>query len=912
MKLSYKELEQKLRETEAKLAVLQKSTDKSSFNPNQYEEAFRKMIEINPGFISISEIQTGRYVEVNKAFEDFIGFSREELIGKTSLELGIVTADERINLLARLTTENLTNISGYLINKKKERKEVTVSYHFIDFDGISCIMVSGIDKTSIIQEKIEVQKEFEELFAVFNGFEGAAHVVDINTYEILAANEYTEKLYGKNLVGDLCYKRYHKSLEGPCKSCRNPLLLDKDGNPNPPSLFEFKNPVTGRWFQCFDRAIRWPDNRLVKMEIALDIHDWKMTSDALKASEEKYRKLISKLPDAVVVHRDNKMLFISDQMFTIFGKEQSDLRDVSLLELIHPDDMDMMMSYSSKRFRGEHVPEKYEVRIKVEGSDYHIFEVRGAVIDFEGEMATMTVLTNITERKKTEEALKQTREQYFNLVENAVDAIFHGDPSGNFIGVNPRACEMTGYSKQELLSSNMGILFTDEEKMKKPLRYDLLQQGFTVRTERILTRKDGSTLPIEMNTKMMPDRTYQSFFRDFSERKKMEDELIKAKEKAEVSDRLKSAFLANMSHEIRTPLNGILGFTEILNDDSISGTKRKEFLEIISSNGKQLLAIINDIIDISKIEAGQVKITNTKCFLNQFMYEIYNFFSSEVLKKCETKVEIKLNIPSERSMLVYTDDIRVRQILHNLIGNAVKFTKKGTIEFGYSINPEKYLITFHVRDTGIGLPEEKLNMIFERFRQADDTTTRNYGGTGLGLAISKGLVELMGGKIWVESVENAGSAFYFTIPLNPVLIDDSNPEPEKHKQKNSYNWSGKTILVVEDDNDSFLYLETLLEKNNVTILRAENGKEAVERCAADKKISLILMDIQTPVMNGYEATKKIRTFNKNIPIIAQTANAFAEDREKCMASGCNDYVVKPIDVKYLFSLIDSYFETRNI
>ncbi len=768
-----------------------------------------------------------------------------------------------------------------------------------------------------------IQHDFEELFTIFNGFEGAAHVIDMNTYEILAANKYSKNLFGNDLIGKTCYKCFNIDADAPCESCKNSHLIDSNGNVLPPLVYEYINPVNHRWFQCTDKAIIWTDGILVKMEIAIDIHDWKLVSDALIISEEKYRKLIAQLPDVVVVHKRSQLLFISEQMFKITGRSSHDYKNMSIFDFIHPDDRNKVIEYSTKREKGEPVPDKYEARIKGPGDEYHFFEIRGTMIDYEGEHATLTVLTSINERKRAEEALLENKDRLRKIIDQNPISMAIVGMDGTIEYINWMAIETFGYSPEDIPTMEQWWLlaYPDEtyrnesqklwmEKVMKGIE----QNSVIERGEYNITCKDGTQKNVTVFGIVVTGKIFVMFDNNTNRKQyeikltKQNFELIQAKEKAEESDRLKSAFLANMSHEIRTPLNGILGFTDILTDDSITTEKRKEFLKIINMNGKQLLAIINDIIDISKIEAGQVKIAKTKCFLNQFMYEIFTFFNAEIQSKCKNMVDLNLSIPEERSILVYIDDIRVRQVLHNLLGNAMKFTRKGKIEFGYTVDPENYIITFFVNDTGIGLSDEKIHVIFERFRQADDTTTRNYGGTGLGLAISKGLVELMGGKIWAVSQEKIGSTFSFTIPFNPVIVNDTIIEPEKQKIKSSYNWSGKTILVVEDDNDSYLYLETLLEKNNATIIHAENGKEGVDLCKNNHQISLVLMDIQTPVMNGYEATKLIRKFNNELPIIAQTANAFAEDHEKCIHAGCNNYIVKPIEVHSLFALIDKYLE----
>ncbi len=373
-----------------------------------------------------------------------------------------------------------------------------------------------------------------------------------------------------------------------------------------------------------------------------------------------------------------------------------------------------------------------------------------------------------------------------------------------------------------------------------------------------------------------------------------------AKEKAEESDRLKSVFLANMSHEIRTPMNGILGFVDLLKEDNLTKEQNISYLNIIEKSGNHLLQLINNIIDISKIESGMLVVKNSECDINALLFEIYSFFQSGNGKK---GVTIELNIPNiNKSNYILTDETFLRQILTNLVGNGVKFTHKGSIKISYTISESKEKIVFSIKDTGVGISKEKQQMIFERFRQADDSVTRKYGGSGLGLAITKALVELLDGEISLISEKGIGSEFIISIPYTKI---EKNSVKTNEKRFEFDFKKDRKILVVEDDDVSFFYLETLLKKSEIQITRAKDGAEAVEKSNSEK-FDLILMDIQLPIMSGYEATSKIREFDKNIPIIAQTANALAGDQEKALKYGCTDYISKPIQRKKLIETLNKY------
>jgi signal transduction histidine kinase/ActR/RegA family two-component response regulator len=382
--------------------------------------------------------------------------------------------------------------------------------------------------------------------------------------------------------------------------------------------------------------------------------------------------------------------------------------------------------------------------------------------------------------------------------------------------------------------------------------------------------------------------------------------------KAEESNRLKTYFLANISHEIRTPMNGILGFAELLRDKNLSEKEREQYLNTIRSSGNHLLKLINDVINISRIEAGHAAIHFKTFNLNHLLNDIFDFFKIRLTTEGKP-IELKCTMQfDDKTAYISADDIRIRQTFLNLLGNAFKFTNSGIIEFGYSlqdgIDPAGKNLLMFVRDTGIGIDAEDQKMIFDIFKQADDSHTRKYGGTGLGLSITRRLVELMGGEIWVESGLNNGSAFYFTIPYNKAEAVSEKSRKEETEMKPAGRTLGEKdlLLIVEDHDDSFRFLERYLQKQGYSILRAGNGLEAVEYTREYKKIKLILMDIQLPYMSGYEATGKIREFNKTIPIIAQTGNAFEEDRIKCMDAGCTDFITKPLDMKLLMELIRKY------
>lgn len=382
-----------------------------------------------------------------------------------------------------------------------------------------------------------------------------------------------------------------------------------------------------------------------------------------------------------------------------------------------------------------------------------------------------------------------------------------------------------------------------------------------------------------------------------------------AKGKAEESDRLKSSFLANMSHEIRTPMNGILGFASLLSEPDLTGLEQQKYISIIEKSGKRMLNIINDIIDISKIESGLLTVKITELNINELIDYNYNFFKPEMEQK-GINFLCKKSLATEEAN-IFTDKEKVYAILLNLIKNAIKYTKAGSIEFGYM--QEDNQLKFYVKDTGIGVSEEKQQLIFERFTQADIEDTKVSEGAGLGLAISKAYVSILGGKIWLESKsqdlfagEQGGSTFFFSIPLNRKQQRDDSNESKILTTEENTSIKKLKILIVEDDVFSKDLLLSLLDKLSKEILITTNGVEAVEICHKHQDIDLILMDIKIPLLDGYKTTRKIRAFNKEVFILAQTAYAMQGDKEKALEAGCNDFIAKPIDKNKLYKIISNY------
>ncbi len=520
------------------------------------------------------------------------------------------------------------------------------------------------------------------------------------------------------------------------------------------------------------------------------------------------------------------------------------------------------------------------------------------------------IVEDITERKKAEQEIKFERDLLSALMNSIPDTIYFKDIDSRFLRINLAQANILGISDQKEAIGKSDFDFFSHEFASATLKdeQEIVHTGNPLinKVEEIIRPNSGiwvSVTKVPIKDEFGVVVGLVGISRDVTEQKQHEQLLKDAIEKAKEADRLKSAFLANMSHEIRTPMNAIIGFSELLSNPDLLDEQRLTYIEYIINSGNSLLNLIDDIIDIAKIEAGHVKISKVSFSLSRFFDEVL-IANNEIKKRREkSHIQLKVNIPTEyRNLVINTDSHRMMQIFNNLIGNSIKFTEHGMVEFGFEI-PDNQHIRFYVKDTGKGIKHEYLEMIFERFRQVDDSFTKRQGGTGLGLAITKNLVELLGGNIWVESTVEIGSTFYFTIPYEQNEMD--NMLSDTPVENYVIDWKSFTFLVAEDDDINFFFLREALQFTKVNIVRASNGLEAIN-ISKSKDFDIILMDIKMPILDGFEATRQIKRNKPQIPIIAQTAYAMAGEDEKAYQAGCDGYVTKPLKIKELVVIVNKF------
>lgn len=639
--------------------------------------------------------------------------------------------------------------------------------------------------------------------------------------------------------------------------------------------------------------------------VILDISGQRELERKLLESNERFRILSNVSFEAIFLSDKGYGVDVNEVGIEMFGYSLDEIKKMFATDLFEETSKEIVKNNILSGYL-----EPYEVNgVKKNGEIFPV-EVQGKNYMHNGRNIRVTAIRDISERKKAELEIKKKELQFKTIFENTGYGIAVGNNDKIVIDVNDSFCKMTGFSKEEIIGRRIEFLFDKESLDNKPLRYDLLDQSKLVVHERVIVRKDGKKVPIEMNSNKIDSDFYISFYTDLTERKKTEKaleefnhRLKEAKEKAEESNNLKTAFLQNMLHEIRTPMNGIIGFSEMLGSPDVSVERRKFYTDIIIKSSKSLLDIVNNILDISKVETGLVEVVENKTNINKLLSELFEFFRPQAWEK---HLNIFINLPlDDEGSTICVDSVKLRQVLSNLLSNALKFTHHGHIKMGYKVKDRKLI--FYVKDTGIGIEGKLHDKIFERFRQADLSTTRKYGGTGLGLAISQAYVKLLKGELWLKSQKGKGSKFYFSIPI--AKVNDDSPDLKENTWQSmpdmNFSSDGK-VLIVEDEEFNYIYLQELMRGLEIEIIHASDGYEAVELVKANANIALVLMDLKMPGMNGLKATKKIKKLRPNLPIIAQTAYAMTEDRDRAIQAGCDNYISKPIKKAEFLRIIQNY------
>ena len=640
--------------------------------------------------------------------------------------------------------------------------------------------------------------------------------------------------------------------------------------------------------------------------IGEDITHVKKTEDHLRESEERNRKLIEATIDGIFI--------INDQMKLMYG-------NASACEMLHYTQEEIFNLHIEAIFPSKEYYDGFtEVISQVKnGDDYkgdtqlinkkkeivHA-EVYVTTLNLDGNLHYYASIHNITKRKNNEVSLKNNEQKYRALTENSPDHILRIDHNGILLYCNPAFLNDFDLEEAECV----GNLLNQINELPKELI-----DGLGSKINEVISSAIPNNVELEYRFKdnirafdwtITPETNKAQISsllivgRDYTQKKKAEQELVIAKEKAIGADKLKSAFLANMSHEIRTPLNAIVGFTNLLKEENISDEEKIEYVDIVNKSSENLMELINDIVDLAKIESGELTLVKEDFDVIKLLNEVHLLFEKRMAIDQKTHLKFYLNLPDNKeSLYIACDHRRLRQIFINLLGNAFKFTQKGFIEFGYTIEESK--VRFYVRDTGIGIAPEKQSFIFEPFRQADESTSKNYGGTGLGLSICKRLVDAHGGNIGLISEPETGSEFFFTLPmLTKPKVNGTKPSANAIAQKvirpANYTWTNKMMLLIDATSTAQLQMRKALERTRITLISARTQNSARELLLKRNDIHIVLMDLEMPGLELKGFIPGIRQMGIYVPFIGQTSRTLSnEDKENYLEMGFSYVFEKPID-----------------
>jgi PAS domain S-box-containing protein len=873
-------------------------------NPSYYESFFNPVRNDNNEIVGATGL--ARDITERKHTEELLEHQRDalEMLSSFAIELSNLSSDYNLESLIAKRIKEMTRAEVAIFSDYNSENKTTTTKHIEMEPGLLQKVVNLLGKQIQDIHSFVSDENYRIITAEIIGIRKTLHEASFGAIPRSVSAAIQALLKVDRIIG-LAFL-----IEG--KLYGTLVLLMGKGQPDPPK-------------DILESFIHLAAVSLRRKKVEKNLVE----------SEEKFRAIYLHSHDAIMLLHRNGFIDCNPQALKLFKIQTKEgLLKVHPSVLSPPFQADGRSSFEASE---EYISTAYRegycrfdwIHRRSDGEDFNA-EVSLSAFDYGGERILQGTIRDITGRKHAELELIKAKEfaeeselSYRMLFGSINDAVIvsrlNDDGSFKFLNVNDIACKMYGYTLEEFLTKTTNDIISENSKKNLQDRVNkILKNKYTIYEIEHVT-KDGKTFPVEISTRITEFRNntiFHSVIRDISERKQAEllvkernkeltlinTELIKAKEKAEESDRLKSSFLTNMSHEIRTPMNGIIGFTELLKEPHLTIEEQQDFIQTIQISGARMLNTINSIIDISKIESGLIDVAINEMNLNEKIEFTYRFFKTEVENK-GLQFLVKKGLTTKEAN-IKTDIEKVYGVLTNLIKNAIKFTYEGSIEFGYMKKWEN--LEFYVKDSGIGIPKNQQELIFERFRQGNESHNRGYEGSGLGLSICKSYAEMLGGRIWVESEEALGSTFYFTIPYNPVSEEKMEIGTAAFTAPKEVELKNLKILTVEDDEISYSLLSRTLQKISREVLRATTGFEAIEACRNNPDIDLVLMDIRMPKMNGLEATQQIRQFNKDVIIIAQTAYAFAGDKEKALEAGCNDYICKPINMTLLYELINKH------
>lgn len=848
-------------------------------------DLFKQAFEISPNVITITSLEHGIYMEVNPAFERITGYSRDEVIGKTAAEIGIWADAGFRGIFTRQLIENneVTKLEGRFRRKNGTIGYLLTSAKTIIYNDVLCIFG--------FFEDISIQKEKEQ--QLNQTIENLPLGIFRSTYDgrVIFANPAMAHIYGFDSVDEILnrpakeyYSRDNDREIMLNKLAEQGVLLDY-------VTLEQKKDGSKIWISTNYKGTFDQNNKLEYIEGTIeDITERRRTEESLRESEERFRELFEN-NHTILILVDPETKFIiegNSAAASFYGCTIEELKNICLYDCIvnTPDIIDAEIQQIKDK-KGRHSTSQIFV---ADGSIRKVELYSGFINTQKGRILYAFVYD------QTEQTIARKKIEIFNeAIDQSFSCVVITDKNAIIEFVNPAFTRISGYSKEEAIGKNPRILKSGmmDELTYKEL-WDTITSGKSWSGEFTNKRKNGEIYWEKATVSPIIDTEgnishFIAIKDEITEQKKLIRDLVIAKDKAEESDKLKSAFLANMSHEIRTPLNSIVGFTELFIDDDLSKDQLEEFKRYIIESSDQLLNVVNDILDISLITTQQLSIYNETFDINTFITETsVNFVKSINNKGLQFNI-----IKSLESGVcqVNSDYNKLKQVFEKLFNNAIKYTQEGEITFGYEYIDNS--IRLFIRDTGIGIPTDKQGLIYESFSQGTNELTRKFGGLGLGLTIAKQICKLLEVEIQFDSVPGEGTTFYVNLPEDNIKILQMEHSIVSEISQSTHSLKSMKIMIVEDDIPSFNYLKTILERYGLEVIHLKNGDEVLPCYIENNDIQLVIMDIRIPRLDGWQATRLLKNYNPNLPVIALSAFAHDGDMQRAQLSGANMFLTKP-------------------
>jgi|GEM_PF-1796132 len=866
----------------------------------------------------------GELENVNPAWLNTLGYKRFEVIGKSFKSILHRDFHDKFDLKFTEFKKK-----GFIKNVYYKLKKKDGAYIEVELEGTIGYSSNGeLEKTYCVFKDVTEQKKVEadlkRKIGILNDAEEASNsghweldlinnkffwsnsiykIFEIENKEnpMSSFEDFLRMVHPDDRV--LVQSEYHKSVKGKESiSIEHRILTNKKKVKVIQEKFKTEYDEKGHPIRSFGMIV--------------DITEQKDSQKKIIESEELYRELFESESDAIflIENETGQILEANKAATELYGYTHEELLNKKNADLSAQPDETRKITEESPIIKEKvvFIPLRYHQNNK---GDVFPVEITGRFFKWKDKEVHIASIRDISLRLKTDEALHESQRTLSVLMSNlpgmAYRCLFDKDYTMLF--VSEGCVELTGYDPVDMIM-NRNVAFNDilHPDFNNDLR-ETIQSSINSKKQfqaeyKIITKSGEEKWVWEKGVGILSSDgevdVLEGFITDITGLKKTQEELQIAKEKAEISDRLKSSFLANMSHEIRTPMNGIVGFSKLLLKDNLNKEQRKKYIDIINNGSQQLLTIIGDVLDISRIETGNTEVYKSTFSVVEMIETVYVTFLEQAKRK-KIKLIKNVDVSVDRKN-IYSDKTKIQQVIVNLLNNAFKFTESGEITMSCIFRNDNY--EFFVSDTGLGISPNKLNSVFDRFNKGEVDLTYKYSGTGLGLSISKAFVELLQGKIWVESKKGKGSCFYFTIPyeIEEVSSFKSN-SLEIANETYKIDMSNHKILIAEDELINFEYLKRLVEELGfINIFHAKDGQEAINLFNKNRDIDLILMDLKMPKLSGFDAIVEIRKQNKIVPIIAQTALVTAEDKTKAMKLGCNNFITKPINYVDLVELIKNY------